>query len=179
MPSLPYCRHLLIIEDEKGRRDFSLEKAFYSIGRDRLCDICLVSQFVSRCHARLLHVADERGDCRYRIVDGDLHGNPSANGLLINGRKRLSGDLRDQDVVVFGPGVKVTYLLLRREASLTGPLDEFDITLISPGMVGEPEPADHSLEAEIDASDPPSLSPPGHSLSSLLQNLQQTLRRKG
>lgn len=128
--------HLLIIEDNKGRREFNLESPVYSIGRDPKCDIRLVSQFVSRRHATLVQLPNEDGTYYYRIVDGNLKGKPSANGLLINGRKLQSHDLQDEDKIVFGPQVYAVYYLLKRDAgSTTVPPDEYDITLISPNMM--------------------------------------------
>lgn len=135
----PHQDHLLILEDEKGRKEFTLEKPLYSIGRDQGCDIKLFSQFVSRRHATLVRRPREDGSCYYRIVDGDFKGKSSANGLLINGRKLQAHDLQDEDEIVFGPKVKAIYYLLKRESIPTGPPDEFDITLISPNMVGDPE----------------------------------------
>ncbi|NJP10240.1 MAG: FHA domain-containing protein [Leptolyngbyaceae cyanobacterium RU_5_1] len=139
MPSDPHQSHLLIIEDDKGHREFFLDSPTYSIGRDPDCDIRLVSQFVSRRHATLVQVLDDDGFYSYRIVDGIPRGRSSSNGLLINGRKLHAHNLRHQDKVVFGPHVSATYLLLRRDAVMTTPPDEFDITLISPNMVGDPE----------------------------------------
>ncbi len=133
--------HLLIIEDDKGRREFTLEEAVYSIGRDPKSDIRLFSQFVSRRHATLVRRQREDGSPYYRIVDGNLKGKPSANGLLINGKKLQAHDLQDEDEVVFGPQVSAKYYLLKRvDPNPTGPPDEFDITLISPGMmIGDQE----------------------------------------
>lgn len=131
--------HLLIIEDDKGRKEFTLEDAVYSIGRDPKSDIRLFSQFVSRRHATLVRRHREDGSPYYRIVDGNLKGKPSANGLIINGRKLQAHDLEDEDEVIFGPQVSAKYYLLKRDSAPTGPPDEFDITLISPGMIGDPE----------------------------------------
>jgi len=131
--------HLLIIEDDKGRKEFPLSSDVYSIGRDPKSDIRLFSQFVSRRHATLVRRHREDGSPYYRIVDGNLKGKPSSNGLMINGRKLQAHDLEDEDEVVFGPQVSAKYYLLKRDAVPTGPPDEFDITLISPGMVGDPE----------------------------------------
>jgi pSer/pThr/pTyr-binding forkhead associated (FHA) protein len=137
MPSEPHQNHLLIIEDDKGRREFILDRSVYSIGRDPKCDIRLVSQFVSRRHATIVQLLNDDGSYYYRIVDGNLKGKPSANGLLVNGRKLQAHDLQNE--IVFGPQVRAIYYLLRRDAILTVPPDEFDITLISPNMVGDPE----------------------------------------
>ncbi len=139
MASEPHQNHLLIIEDNKGRREFTLNSPVYSIGRDPKCDIRLVSQFVSRRHATLVQLPNEEGGYYYRIVDGNLKGKPSANGLLINGRKLQAHDLDDEDKIVFGPNVQAVYYMLKRDAISTVPPDEFDITLISPNMVGDPE----------------------------------------
>ncbi len=131
--------HLLIVEDDQGRKQFSLDAPAYSIGRDPRCDIRLFSQFVSRRHATLLRVSREDGTYYYRIVDGDSKGKPSANGMLINGRKIPSYDLKNADEIVFGPQVRAIYYLLRRDTISTGPLDEYDVTLIGPNMMPDIE----------------------------------------
>lgn len=100
---------LLIIEDDRGSRQLSLEAPVYSIGRDPVCDIRLSSQFVSRRHATLVQLQNDDGSFYYRIVDGNLRGKLSANGLLINQRKLRAYDLQDGDSVVLGPSVKITY----------------------------------------------------------------------
>lgn len=135
MPSEPHQNHLLIIEDDKGRREYVLDGPMYSIGRDPKCDIRLVSQFVSRRHATLVQIENEDGTYHYRIVDGNLKGKPSVNGILVNGRKLPAHNLHNEDEIVFGPQVRAIYYLLRRDAVLTVPPDEFDITLISPSMM--------------------------------------------
>ncbi|HBL13199.1 MAG TPA: phosphopeptide-binding protein [Cyanobacteria bacterium UBA11162] len=133
--------YLLIIEDDKGRREFPLKESVYSIGRDPEADIRLASQFVSRRHATLVRLQREDGGYYYRIVDGNAKGKPSSNGLLINGKKLQAHDLEDEDEVVFGPAVSAKYYVLKRDAVPTGPPDEFDITLISPNMMmgGDPD----------------------------------------
>jgi pSer/pThr/pTyr-binding forkhead associated (FHA) protein len=135
--------HLLIIEDDKGRREVPLDGDAYTIGRDARCDIRLISQFVSRHHATIVRTLDASGAISYRIVDGDASGKPSANGLLINGLKRQVYDLENDDEVVFGPSVRAKYFKLDRASVMTPtPTDEFDITLISPNMAGDYEEMD-------------------------------------
>lgn len=139
MPLEPHHNHLFIIEDDTGRQDFVLDQAEYSVGRDSQCDIRLISMFASRHHATLVKQSNPDQTYRYQIVDGSLDGRTSANGILINGRKLQQHLLQHGDEIVFGPGVRATYYMLRREAYETVPPDEFDITLISPNMVGEAE----------------------------------------
>jgi pSer/pThr/pTyr-binding forkhead associated (FHA) protein len=134
--------HLLILEDDQGRKEFPLEHSVYSIGRDRDCNIRLVSQFVSRRHATLVRLPREHNSHSYyyRIVDGDAKGKPSANGLMINGRKMPAHDLKNEDEIVFGPQVRAIYYLLRN-TQRSGQTDssEYDITLINPGMTEDEE----------------------------------------
>lgn len=148
MPSEPHQHHLLIIQDDKGRREFILENLLYSVGRDPKSDIRLISQFVSRHHATLKQLSHKDGAIYYRIEDGDAKGKPSANGLLINGRKLQAHDLVNEDEIVFGPKVRAVYYRLERDAILTIPPDEFDITLISPNMIGDPEDGDDEPEED-------------------------------
>jgi len=107
--------HLLIVEDDKGRRVFTLEDPLYSIGRTSDVDIRLFSQFVSRRHATLVRREREDGSVYYRIVDGNLKGKPSAKGLIINGQKLQAHDLEDEDEIVFGSQVSAKYYIVKKE----------------------------------------------------------------
>jgi pSer/pThr/pTyr-binding forkhead associated (FHA) protein len=143
MTSENHQTHKLIIEDSKGQEEYTLEEPMYSIGRDPSCDIRLSSFFVSRHHATLVRVTVEDG-YRYRIVDGNLKGKLSANGLLINGRRLQSHDLKNQDKIIFGPQVQAIYYLMERERMTTVPPDEFEeVTLINPSsLMNEEDMAD-------------------------------------
>lgn len=127
--------HLLIIQDDQGRKEFPLDGPVYTIGRDSHADIRLFSQFVSRRHATLIQMSRHDGSTYYQITDGDSSGKPSANGILINGRKVSTYDLKNEDEIVFGPQVRAIYYLLGRETLTTGPQDEWDVTLIGPNML--------------------------------------------
>ena len=102
----------------------------YSIGRDSNCDIRLLSKFVSRRHGTLERHERADGTYYYQITDGN-NGKPSANGLMINGRKRQTHILQDNDEIIFGPQVSITYTLVIEA------IDQFDITLINPNMMME------------------------------------------
>lgn len=103
-------QHLLIIEDDQGKRAVNLQADSGSIGRDASNSIVLHSQEVSRQHAILLRVTRPgEADYGFRIIDGNLQGKPSTNGLFINGRRCSSHNLRHGDEVVFGAKVKVRY----------------------------------------------------------------------
>jgi hypothetical protein len=64
--------------------------------------------------------------------------------------------LQNEDEVVFGPQVRAIYYLCHRDAVVTVPSDEFDITLISPGMMGD---ADATKRTHQSFNKPHSLTP--------------------
>lgn len=141
--------HWLIVKDDQGERRYPLGGKVYSIGRDSSSDILLRSMFVSRRHATLVRQKRRDGSCDYQIVDGDLKGRRSANGIMINGHKlpppnlknKLAAhNLKHKDKIVFGAGVTATYHQLdrqdRRASNQSDSLDPWDdITLIDPGMI--------------------------------------------
>ncbi|MBT9317393.1 ATP-binding protein [Leptothoe spongobia] len=103
-------QHLLIVEDDQGKRAVNLHADSGSIGRDIRNSIVLHSKEVSRQHAILLRVTRPgAADYGFRIIDGNLQGKPSTNGLFINGRRCNSHNLRHGDEVVFGANVKARY----------------------------------------------------------------------
>ncbi len=137
--SEPQEVHVLIVEDDQGLRKYPLGGEVYSIGREPESDIRLFSLFVSRRHATLVRREREDGNYDYQLVDGNLKGQLSANGILVNGRKLPAHTLKNEDEVVFGPMVSAKYYLLKRKEKNSGPLDPYDITLIDPSMVEESE----------------------------------------
>lgn len=133
---LPQKEHFLIVEDDKGRQEILLRNPAYSLGRAHTCDIRLRSQFISRHHATLYKQLRQDGTSYYQIVDGDAQGRASANGLIVNGRKMSTHDLKHGDEVVFGPQVLAIYQYRQRDKFPTMPSnDPFDITLIDPAMM--------------------------------------------
>lgn len=138
MTSQQYQKHILIVEDDRGRKEFILDGPVYSLGRDPKSDIYVRSLFVSHRHATLKRVTRDDGSYSYQIFDGDGQGNYSTNGLLINGQKHRSYVLQDKDKIIFGYKVQATYFhMQRRDTPPSGPLDPFDVTLIDPRMVEE------------------------------------------
>ncbi len=105
--------HSLLITDAKGNRKLLLEGLKYTIGRDVTNDIQLHSRFVSRQHAVMLRVpGSEPGKYLYRIIDGDLAGKPSVNGVIVNSHYRVTSyELCHGDVITLAPNVQLTYLI--------------------------------------------------------------------
>jgi diguanylate cyclase (GGDEF)-like protein/PAS domain S-box-containing protein len=116
--SLP-TQHLFVIQDLEGERTLSLDAATYSIGRHQANTIVLPNLTVSRHHAILLRLPDPvSGNYFFRIIDGNLRGKRSQNGIWVNGQRCFSHDLKDQDVISFSHEVKAIYRLVRDAAAV-------------------------------------------------------------
>lgn len=106
-------RHFLVIEDTLKPRTISLVAATLSLGRAVTNAIVLYSKQVSRHHATLLRVTSPNPiSYRFRIIDGDLRGKPSSNGLTINGQRCFWRDLEHGDVIEFGNEARAQYFAI-------------------------------------------------------------------
>ena len=125
-------QHLLIIEDEKGKRTVTLKSATCSVGRDLSSSVVLHSSQISRQHAILLRTTVPEADgYLFRLIDGNLQGKRSTNGIVVNGKTCVSHDLTHGDEIVFGGEVRARYY------TSTNPNDiEFLISCESQDMSG-------------------------------------------
>ncbi len=113
------ARHILVIEDPSFRRTVSLDGATYSIGRHSSNDIVLSCQRTSRHHATLLRRTDVKTNhFSYWILDGDLQGNRSRNGIYINGKKCLVHELKQGDVIKFSGEAQAKYSIVPNNAQI-------------------------------------------------------------
>lgn len=102
--------HVLIIEFQNFKRTVYLEKPTYSIGRSLENTIVISSQQVSRYHATLIRRTNVKDSSfSYWILDGDLQGNRSTNGVLINKKKCLVRELQHGDIIELSADIKVRY----------------------------------------------------------------------
>lgn len=111
IPTQRQTYHILAIELNNTKQLISLEDATYTIGRHKANAIVLDNQTVSRNHAFLLRICDAQTHQQsFRIIDGDLNGKRSHNGLWINGKRCFIHDLNDHDVISFGENIHATYI---------------------------------------------------------------------
>ncbi|MBJ7900430.1 MAG: EAL domain-containing protein [Cyanobacteria bacterium RI_101] len=107
-------QHILVLEDSNCRRTIMLEESQYSLGRHSSCGIQITSAQASRHHATLVRKFNNKlNRDMYLIVDGDLDGNKSQNGVFINGSKCLVHELKDGDLINFGCHVNASYHCLQ------------------------------------------------------------------
>ncbi|MDJ0845049.1 EAL domain-containing protein [Crocosphaera sp.] len=119
MSNASEVRHLLVIADQKSRRIVPLKDKTYSIGRDPNSNILLYDRQVSRHHATLLKIDDNDTEqpC-YRIIDGNLEGKKSTNGIAVNGKYCLSHDLAPGDLIRFGNQSQANYHIIADSSEL-------------------------------------------------------------
>ncbi|MGK7875576.1 MAG: FHA domain-containing protein [Xenococcaceae cyanobacterium] len=120
-------RHILVIEAPKYKRTVDLQATTYSVGRHRSNSIVILDQCVSRYHATLLCIkSPESNDYSFSIIDGNLNGTRSKNGIFINGEKQLSKKIQHGDLIYFGK-IKAKYHITDNEVldeSMTGNFEE-------------------------------------------------------
>jgi diguanylate cyclase (GGDEF)-like protein len=116
--SLPHSRYILIVEDPQGRRTIPLEEMKYSLGRKSDNQIVLYSKHASRHHATLIKKSIDRQNFSYWILDGDLEGNKSHNGIYVNGSKCLIHELKDGDLINFGCDINASFHLINNQEKL-------------------------------------------------------------
>lgn len=104
----PILRHILVVDDQFGRRVFGLDAATFSAGRDPTNAIVLNGEGISRQHAILLRLPSTDGYV-FRVIDGNSAGKRSTNGITVNGERCFSQDLKTKDLIVFGGVVKAQY----------------------------------------------------------------------
>lgn len=120
-PGPDTASHVIVIEDPSFRKTLVLEEAAYSIGRDAKNSIVLSSKRVSRYHATLLRRRVDLASNKnfaYWILDGDLKGNRSTNGLFVNDKRCLVQELKHGDLIKLGFEVKATYYILSNKADV-------------------------------------------------------------
>ena len=129
--------HVLVIEDENYRKTLILEEANYSIGRDETNTIVLHSKKVSRFHATLLRRTDATNrSFSYWLLDGDLQGNRSTNGIFINDKRCLVQELKHEDIVRLGLEVQMSYYVLDNVA---------DVALLQSGDFHNPSESESKI----------------------------------
>lgn len=103
-------QHWLEIEDNQGQRTVILEATTCTVGRDSTNNIVLYSMLVSRQHAILLRMTTPDTDSHFfRLIDGNLQGKRSTNGIAVNSQTCFSHDLKHGDLIVFAGEVTARY----------------------------------------------------------------------
>lgn len=103
-------KHILVLEDSVYRRTIILDDSQYTLGRHSSNTIQMHSRQASRKHATLFRKLSSKTNQEvFWIIDGDLDGEKSQNGIYINGEKCLVRELKDGDLINFGCDINASY----------------------------------------------------------------------
>ncbi|MGK7949769.1 MAG: EAL domain-containing protein [Xenococcaceae cyanobacterium] len=117
-------RHILVIEDPTFTKTVFLDNPTYSAGRHSSNDIVFSSAKTSRFHATFLRRTDvKNNNFSYWILDGDLQGNRSRNGIFVNDKKCLVHELKHGDIIKFSYDVQARYHILTDVSELLDGID--------------------------------------------------------
>jgi diguanylate cyclase (GGDEF)-like protein/PAS domain S-box-containing protein len=108
-------KHCLKIKYGQVEQQFVLTNDIYSIGRHSSNAIVIPSEKISRFHCTILPVKyhGQKQQQLFWIIDGDLQGNRSSNGIYINNDRCLSHELKSGDLIsIGGSDVEISYLVL-------------------------------------------------------------------
>lgn len=116
----------LLVIREKGMTTINrIDRSILTIGRSSSDNIVLQSKGVSRCHATLF--VSKGG---FWIIDGNLKGRFSTNGLFVNERRVTVHRLNHYDRIKFQQGVMAFYL------NLSSPLGDNSLEDLTRRLVG-------------------------------------------
>ena len=105
--------HLLAVEDGQNQRLIDLNEDTYNIGRKTDNSIVIFDRHVSRYQATILKkYSEDKKAFFYQIVDGQLNGKSSKNGLYINGKKCNQKYLEHGDFIRFSEKAAARYFVL-------------------------------------------------------------------
>lgn len=112
-------KSLIVFKDRKKIIVETLTRKIYTIGRFASNDIFLESKGISRCHASIYFLNNS-----FWIVDGNLKGKPSTNGLFVNGNKVSVHELIRYDVITFCKHVYAIFLEYRDDSEIGENLED-------------------------------------------------------
>jgi diguanylate cyclase (GGDEF)-like protein len=108
--SLILNHHILVIETQESQQIIYLNQEHYTLGRKTDNSIVINSNKVSRHHATLMRRMDTNSkDYSFWIIDGDLEGNRSHNGIFVNQQREFVHKLSSGDIIHLTPEIKISY----------------------------------------------------------------------
>jgi FHA domain len=157
--------HILTIYEPSQTRELLLDRLTYSIGRDSQNAITIDNRGISRQHALLFRLpAPNPGEYIYRLVDGNSEGQPSRNGLMVNGIRIRERDLKPGDQIVFGSVISAEYKTIKTSSgqlpdafqaqslaykSVKSPIMDAQKTLVNLSLLDFGADSLHELEQEM------------------------------
>ena len=109
--------YVLLMEGQQDHRIVYLEDELYEVGRRNNADIRINDKTVSRYHATIVKEFNPHELIfGYKIVDGDLSGHKSRNGLVINGKHYKAKYLEHGDLISFSDDLQARIFVINKNS---------------------------------------------------------------
>jgi len=102
----------LVVDSPSFKKVIRIQNSCYSIGRHPSNNIVIPSPQVSRRHATLIKKINPNLDISFHIIDGDLEGHRSRNGVWVNGESYLERELNHGDVIALAEDIQIFYQVI-------------------------------------------------------------------
>lgn len=139
--SVSTIQHILAFNCCNNQRIFYLDQVQYSIGRHPHNDIVINANGISRQHATLVQATKTAEIVSFVLIDGDLQGNKSRNGILINGERKDKYELKHGDIIQFSETVKAHYYIVNKNS-------EYFLNHLFPNIVAQSTGSDNQNTIE-------------------------------
>ena len=109
--------YVLLIEDKSDNRVVYLQDKLYQIGRCQDAQIIIKDHSVSRHHATIIKEYNQEENLFfYKIIDGELLGKKSKNGLTVNNRNYHSKYLEHGDLIRFSKNTNARFFVIDKNS---------------------------------------------------------------
>ncbi len=109
--------YILILEGKNDHRCIHLEEHLYEIGRRQSAQIRIKDQAISRHHATIIKEYDpDELIFYYKILDGNLSGSKSTNGLVVNNKHYKNKYLEHGDLISFTNDIKARFFVIDKNS---------------------------------------------------------------
>jgi len=107
--------NILLVETPNFQSPLHLSSGLYTVGRNPRNTIVICSPKLSRKHAYFYKkISSNDSTVVYSVVDGDLQGNRSTNGLWVNGKQYLEKELKNGDIICLSDDVALRYYVIKK-----------------------------------------------------------------
>ncbi|MEB3160766.1 MAG: EAL domain-containing protein [Synechocystis sp.] len=135
----------LVVDSPSFKKVIRIQNSCYSIGRHPSNNIVIPSPQVSRRHATLIKKINPNLDISFHIIDGDLEGHRSRNGVWVNGESYLERELNHGDVIALAEDIQIFYQVIPNPTFPEEDSDDNRLSRLSP-----PELAVHFPQEQWD-----------------------------
>lgn len=110
--------HRLVIDCLPFKKTIDLCESFYSIGRSSTNSLVIPLTKISRIHATIIRARGQSNSSySFYILDGDIKGNKSSNGVYVNGERVVEHELKHGDTIYLADQKLAVFQVIKNDYS--------------------------------------------------------------